>query len=70
MQFEKKLTELEKLVEKLEDKNTTLQEGLELFEKGLCLTKDCLADLDKSKGRIETIKVEFNKLTEKELNCK
>ena len=64
MQFEKKLTELEKVVEKLESKDTTLESGIELFEKGLNLTKDCLADLSASKNKINFIKEELGKLEE------
>lgn len=62
MQFEKKLIELEKIVQKLEDSSTTLDGGIELFEKGLILTKDCLKELSNSKAKISTIKQELEEL--------
>ena len=67
MQFEKKLNELEQIVQKLEDKNITLADGITLFEQGLLLTKDCLKSLNESKSRITSVKEEMGKLLEQSL---
>ena len=67
MKFEKNLDALESIVQKLEDKSITLDDGIELFENGLKLTKDCLADLNASKAKITLIKEEMGKLLEQQL---
>ncbi len=41
VKFEDALTELEKTVKQLENGNTTLDEAMALFEKGVGLTKEC-----------------------------
>ena len=64
MDFEKKLTELETVVKKLEDKNVSLEDGIALFAGGLALTKECLSSLAESKARITVIREELEKLTE------
>ncbi len=41
MKFEEALKELEETVRKLESGETSLEEAIELFEKGVGLTKQC-----------------------------
>lgn len=41
VKFEDALKELEATVKKLESSSTTLEEAMELFEKGVGLTKEC-----------------------------
>ena len=41
LKFEDALKELELTVKKLESGETTLEEAMELFEKGVGLTKEC-----------------------------
>lgn len=41
MKFEEALNELEETVKKLESGETTLDESMELFEKGISLTRTC-----------------------------
>lgn len=41
MKFEEALKELEETVKKLESGETSLEEAMELFEKGVGLTKEC-----------------------------
>ena len=64
MDYENQLCELEKIVNKLESGNVTLEEGVSLFEKGVSLTKDCLQSLSEYKGKITIIQDEVNKLME------
>lgn len=53
--FEKSLAELEKIVEALESGETTLDESIELFEKGMKISKSCRADLENVKQKIITL---------------
>lgn len=41
LKFEDALNELELTVKKLESGETTLEEAMELFERGVVLTKEC-----------------------------
>ncbi len=47
--FEKSLSELEKIVEQLEKGNNTLDESIELFSKGVYYTKLCNKCLENAK---------------------
>ena len=49
--FEKSLGELEKIVETLEKGETTLDESIELFEKGMKISKACRENLDNVKQK-------------------
>ncbi|MCL2370363.1 MAG: exodeoxyribonuclease VII small subunit [Firmicutes bacterium] len=62
--FENKLKELEKIALEMEEKNTTLEKGIELFEKGVSVTRECLTTLNQSKGKITVIKKELDQLME------
>ncbi len=56
--FESALKELETIVSKLEDGNTTLKESIDLYEKGVKLSNLCTKILNDAKQRIEIIKNE------------
>ena len=62
--FETKLKELEKIALEMEQKGTTLEQGIELFERGVGVTRECLTALSESKGKITVIKKELDKLME------
>lgn len=62
MDYEKKLLELEELVAKLESSDTTLSEGVKLFESGVNITKECLEVLSEYKGKIALVQDEVDKL--------
>lgn len=62
MDYEKKLEELNKLVSKLESGEVTLEEGVALFERGVQITKECLASLNEYKGKIASVQGEVDKL--------
>ena len=53
--FEDTLKELELIVEKLESGSLGLDEMLELFEKGIKLTKSCQSELKEAENKIKTI---------------
>lgn len=50
--FEEKMTELDDVVKKLENGDVTLDEALELFEKGVKLTSECSKLLDKAQQKV------------------
>ncbi|HNS04377.1 MAG TPA: exodeoxyribonuclease VII small subunit [Candidatus Saccharicenans sp.] len=55
MNFEKALTELEQIVNKLEKGGLPLNESLALFEKGIKLARFLRAELDKAERKIEIL---------------
>jgi exodeoxyribonuclease VII small subunit len=53
--FEAALAELEKLVEKMESGNQTLEEALQSFQRGVELTRLCQTGLKDAEQRVETL---------------
>jgi exodeoxyribonuclease VII small subunit len=53
--FEKALTDLEKIVEKMEEGGLSLNESLALFEKGVKLARFLRGELDKAEKKIEIL---------------
>jgi len=53
--FEKSLTELEELVEKLEGGDLPLDEALKTFERGISLTRDCQSALEAAQARVDVL---------------
>lgn len=53
--FEESIKELEKIVEKLEKGEIGLDESLELFEKGIKLSKVCSDMLDKAEKKVSVL---------------
>lgn len=63
--FEKNLKELEEVVRALEGGKVSLNEMLELFEKGIKLTQNCTEQLDKAEQKINILmKNENGEMTE------
>ena len=58
--FESSLDELEKIVARLETGDMALEESLELFERGVKLSRDCKDRLLKAERRIEVLTRESN----------
>lgn len=55
MDFEKNLSELEKIIKALEKGELDLDESLDLYKKGVVLAKECKSALDNAKLEIEKI---------------
>jgi exodeoxyribonuclease VII small subunit len=53
--FEEQLSELEKIVEKLERGDLTLEENVSLFERGMALSNACKKDLASAESRIQMV---------------
>lgn len=64
--FENSFSRLEKILEKLESEDVTLEETIKLYEEGLALTKFCYEKLNNAELRIK----EINKSTKGNLEIK
>ena len=53
--FETSLAELESIVDRLEGGDLPLEESLELFEKGIKLSRECRTRLTNAERRIEVL---------------
>ena len=53
--FEKSLSELEGIVSQLENGDLPLEDSLELFERGIKLSRECRERLTKAERRIEIL---------------
>lgn len=58
--FEQSLTELESVVERLEQGDMQLEESLELFERGVSLIRDCRSRLTSAERKIEELTESMN----------
>ena len=68
MEFEAKVKQLEEIVNKLEDKNLGLEEGIDLYKEGLEITKKCLVELNGGKEKIKALQEEMTALFNGENN--
>lgn len=55
MDFEKKLSRLEEIVQKMERGELALDESLKLFEEGVKLSRDCHAQLTKAEAQVKKL---------------
>jgi exodeoxyribonuclease VII small subunit len=53
--FEQKMSEIEKIVATLETKEMTLEQSLELFEKGTSLIRECQKTLQTAEQKISLL---------------
>ncbi|MBX9705615.1 MAG: exodeoxyribonuclease VII small subunit [Gammaproteobacteria bacterium] len=61
--FEKAMTELEAIVEKMEDEELSLEQSLKNFEKGIQLTQQCQKALQEAEQKVRIL-IEKNGKTE------
>ena len=59
--FEKSLTELETLVQKLEQGDVPLEEALKTFERGVALTRQCQTALRTAQQKVEVLLAQSGK---------
>jgi exodeoxyribonuclease VII small subunit len=55
MDFEKKLTRLEEIVQKMEKGDIALEQSLKLFEEGIQLSRDCQSQLTDAENKIKVL---------------
>jgi exodeoxyribonuclease VII small subunit len=53
--FEKQLTALESVVERLEQGDLSLEESVQLFEEGMKLSEACKKELEAAEGKIQML---------------
>jgi len=68
LNFEKALTDLEKLVEDMEQGDLSLEESLQHFEKGIALTTECQKTLQKAELKVQELVEKNGKLLEKDFD--
>jgi exodeoxyribonuclease VII small subunit len=56
--FEESLASLESLVAAMEDGELSLEESLQAFEKGIRLTRECQAALQKAEQKVQVLMAE------------
>jgi len=66
--FEKNIQELETIVRKLEDGELPLEEGVELFKKGMNLSKSCREQLEKARYEVRILSEELGTGEEEDKN--
>ena len=60
--FERTLTELEKVVERLEQGDLSLEESVKLFEEGVKLSASCKQELEAAEGKVQILMEQGGKL--------
>lgn len=55
MDFEKKLTRLEQIVEKMETGDLALEDSLKLFEEGVKLSRECNTQLSDAEQKVKVL---------------
>lgn len=70
MNFEESIKELEDIVKKMEDNNTTLDESLALFDIGVKKSKECIDILNDTKGKVQLLVKDMEGLTATEFEVK
>ncbi|MDP0589222.1 MAG: exodeoxyribonuclease VII small subunit [Candidatus Endonucleobacter bathymodioli] len=53
--FEKSLSDLESLVQKIESGDLSLEESLSAFEQGIRLTRECQGALEKAEQKVQLL---------------
>jgi len=64
VKIEEALEKLEKIAEKLEDENTSLDESLVLFNEGTAIAEKCAEILAEGKGKLVLLKNKMDKISE------
>lgn len=62
--FEKSLSDLQALVERLESGDLSLEESLATFEQGIALTRECQSALQQAEQRVQVLLEQNGTLTE------
>lgn len=61
MKFEDSIKELEKIVSSLESGENSLDESIDLFEKGIKLSKQCQKMLDEAEKKVRVLMADGSK---------
>lgn len=64
MNYEQSLKELEIITQKLESGDCDLSQALELFDKGVELSKNCVNQISQAKGKLTILKEQLDNIVE------
>lgn len=64
MEFEKKINELQDITKALENPDIKMDEGVELYQKGVEIAKECYTMLNEVKGKVNIIKKDLETFRE------
>lgn len=68
LNFEKALSDLESIVEDMEQGDLSLEESLKRFEKGIALTAECQKSLQSAELKVSKLVEKNSKLLEQDFN--
>ncbi len=66
MTFEENLQQLEDIINKLENGDAKLDECIEIYEKGIALSKECMKMLDDAQQKVNIVAQQNTKETDGE----
>ena len=68
MNFEEKINKLEDITKKMENPDLTMSDGVALYEEGVSIAKECYAELNSIKGKINVIRKDLESYREESLD--
>lgn len=68
MKLDENLKKIEDIVASMEDPNLSINEGVKLYEQGVNLAKECLAELNDIKGKVNIIRKDLDAYKEESLD--
>ena len=68
MKLDENLKKIEEVALELENPDISIDEGLKLYEQGVLFAKECLAELNEIKGKVNVIKKELDVFKEESLD--
>ena len=68
MKIEDGIKKLQEITVSMENPDLGISEGIKLYEEGVTIAKDCYAELNKVKGKINVIKQDLEAYREESLD--
>lgn len=66
MNFDEKINEIEQIVQEL-SQDLPMENAVDKYQKGVVLVKECLMNLEQSKGEVYKVKQELDKYIEERM---
>lgn len=66
MNFDEKIKEIEQIVQELSE-DLPMENAVDKYQKGVVLVKECLMNLEQSKGEVYKVKQELDKYIEERM---
>lgn len=68
MKLDENLKKIEDIVTSMENPELSISDGVELYEQGVKLAKECLGELNSIKGKVTVIKKDLDAYREENLD--